>query len=197
MRRLHPRASRRGMTLVEAIIAMLVLTIGVAGIYNLLGSISGSQHNLRLNSQGLDLYSRIASEIKDSVCDYPAQLAGVPIVPAQAVRDPGLLTENIWIPAVVAQPAGSRIRTIGDFDGDGAPTAAANAVLRVDYRVRSLALVNVNPLTYEIDVRVRQIQGDPVRDAPALENGTWIRVFTVQKVCNARTEDLLTAGWRG
>jgi prepilin-type N-terminal cleavage/methylation domain-containing protein len=192
-----PRASRRGMTLVEAIIAMLVLTIGVAGIYNLLGSISGSQHNLRLNSQGLDLYSRISSEIKDSVCDYPAQLAGVPIVASQAVRDPGLLTENIWIPAMVPQAIGSRIRTIGDFDGDGALVAPGTGVLQVDYRVRSLAIVNVNPLTYEIDVRVRQVQNDPVRDAPALENGTWMRVFTVQKVCNARTDDVLTAGWRG
>ncbi|MBK6686996.1 MAG: prepilin-type N-terminal cleavage/methylation domain-containing protein [Deltaproteobacteria bacterium] len=190
------RLGRRGMTLIEAMVAFAVLTIGVAAIFSLITSLVSSQRVLRLNSQGIDLYSRLSSEIRSARCDFPAALGGAPVPSAAATRDPGLTVEGVWIPTQVAAPAGSMLQTIGNFDGEGLPTAGA-PVLQVDYMVRSIALLNVNTLTYEVDIRVRQIQNDAARDSVLVTESPWLRVFTVQKACNARADDPLTAGWRG
>lgn len=197
MLRSHPsRRRRRGFTLVEAMVAVAVLTIGIASVFQLITTLVASQRVLKLNSQGIDLYSRLSSEIRSAQCDFPAAIGGAPVASAAATRDPGLMVENVWIPTQAPAPAGSLLRTIGNFDGEGLPTAGA-PILQVDYMVRPVAIAGVNILTYEIDVRVRQIQNDAAQDSVLLTEATWLKIFTVQKACNARIEDVATSGWRG
>lgn len=37
-------------------------------------------------------------------------------------------------------------------------------------------------------MRVRELKNDPAMDDVALENGYWIQVFPVKKVCNPRAD---------
>lgn len=190
----HPRPGRRGMTLIEAMMAMGVLTIGMAAIFNMIKYVKGANQTLSFQGTALDAFAHVSAEIRDARCDYLANAAVPGINPL--TTDPGLVAgEGGWTGA--AGPiAGSGITFVGD--------AATNPLLagfvppiRVDYRTtRHPPLQGAPPVpvvgqpntSYTVEVRVRELKRDAVRDAVALENGYWIRIFPVEKLCTARTD---------
>lgn len=175
--------TQRGMTLVETMVSVVVLTIGVASIFNLLGHMSSSQRSLSLTGHGVDLYSQLSAEIRDAHCDFQATDP-----PGAFSIDPGLalVPPNTWVDDLAPPPPTSTIRAFG-LRNDVKPT------MRISYRVRPVgaftgARAATQLLAYEVDIRVREVMNDPVRDAPAREDGYWIKMFTIEKLCNGRVD---------
>ena len=50
----------------------------------------------------------------------------------------------------------------------------------------TLAVNYQGPPAFDIQVRVREITRDAVKDNPLVTNGYWIRTFPLKKVCNLR-----------
>lgn len=178
-----PSQRRRGMSLLEALVAVAVLGIGVASIFGLLGHVAHGQRTLSFSAQGTDRFATLAAEIRDARCDYQATNP-----PSAFSIDPGLalVPPNTWVDDLAPPPAGSSIRAYGVAQ-DTTPR------LRISYRVRPVgAFTGARAAalipSYEVDVRVRQLMNDPLRDDPLLEEGHWIRVFTVEKLCNGRID---------
>jgi type II secretory pathway component PulJ len=184
------RARARGMTLMEALMAMTVLATGVAALFGMINRVQGANRSIAFQSDALDAFSRIAAQLRDAECVLPNDL---PPNLANTVRDPGLDPVNgTWI---AAPAAGSLITFVGDADTNP-QLARYMPPLRVDYRLRASAVpVNALP-ALEAEVRVREITRDPVRDDPAVENGHWIRIFPVQKVCTPRLDDTLRGAYQ-
>ncbi|MBK6687000.1 MAG: prepilin-type N-terminal cleavage/methylation domain-containing protein [Deltaproteobacteria bacterium] len=179
----RPLDHRRGMTLVETMVSVVVLTIGVASIFNLLGHVSSGHRSLALTGNGLDLYSRLSAEIRDAHCDFQATDP-----PSAFSIDPGLaaVPPNTWVDDLAPPPASSTIQAFG-LSTDLSPQ------VRVSYRVRPVGAFTggraaTQLLAYEVDIRVREITNDPARDAAAREEGFWIKMFTVEKLCNGRVD---------
>jgi type II secretory pathway pseudopilin PulG len=170
------RCERRGMTLLEAVIALLVLSTGVAAVFGMVGRISNANRSMAFQTASLDAFSEISAQIRDARCDIPEGQAMDDF--NAALFDPGLaLTNGQWVNAAIA---GSTIQLVGDFTN-------RVPVIRIDYRVAE-DNTQPGPVSLDIDVRVREITGDPDKDDPARESGYWIQVFPVKKLCTPRTD---------
>jgi type II secretory pathway pseudopilin PulG len=183
------RTGTRGMTLVEALVAMTVLATGVAALFGMINRVQGANRSMAFQTNALDAFSRISAQIRDAECVLPNN---APRALNQTVRDPGLAQPlDAW---VVAAVPGSLITLVGD----GAANAELDRYvppLRVDYRLRAGNVPAGGLPALEVQVRVREITRDPARDAQALEDGSWIRIFPVEKVCTSRLDDTLRGAY--
>ncbi len=193
---LHPRSGRRGMTLIETMMAMGVLTIGMAAIFNMINYVKGANQTLSFQGTALDAFAQVSSQVRDARCDYLANAAVPGIDPL--TTDPGLVAgEGVWTGAGGATP-GSAITFVGDATNN---PLLANIVppVRIDYRTTRHPPLQGSPpvpvpgqpnTSYTVEVRVRELKRDAIKDAVALEDGYWIRIFPVEKLCAARTDDV-------
>lgn len=174
------RRASRGMTLLESMIALLVMATGVAGLFGMIKHVQGANQNLAFQNASLDAFARLSAQLRDAQCDYPASMTPIPLVPG--TTDPGLTAGlGAWFGAA-GPAAGSSITFVGS------PTtnplmAQFTPPIAVDYMVTQDP---ASPPSLQIDVRVREIKRNATQDNAALVNGSWIRVFPVQKVCNPR-----------
>jgi prepilin-type N-terminal cleavage/methylation domain-containing protein len=174
---MHNRAHRRGVTLLESMIALGVFAIGITGVFGLIARVHAGNRSVMAQAGTLDAFALVAAEIRDARCDFPATMPGV-FDPT--MTDPALQpTGGGWIDT----PRGA-ITRVGELEG--------SPPLHVSYRV-ALERAPVNPppqvVALDVDVRVREVQHDPVKDNAALEAGSWIRVFPVKKLCNPRYDE--------
>jgi Tfp pilus assembly protein PilV len=175
------RKRQRGMTLLEAIFSVLVLATGVVAVFGMITRISTANRSMAFQTSALDAFAEVAAQIKDARCNYPA--AAPAIGNTADLTDPVIIqllgAPGTWYNGTPAI-AGSTIERLGDSAPGVVPA------VRVDVRARADA-VGVNaPPSISFQVRVREIKNDAAMDAVALENGYWIQVFPVTKVCNPR-----------
>lgn len=168
---------QRGATLIEAMIAAVILAVGTAAVTELLKQVSIANRRMTFQTTALDTFTAIASQIQDATCDVPPGAA----VPGALTTDPGLWAaiSNIgtWQNAPVA---GSGITTLGDL------TLVKAYPIRATFRAVAAPAPGLGPPNFDLEVEVREIMRDAVLDA-AVE-GYWVRTYPVKKVCNRRTE---------
>lgn len=180
------RRAQRGMTLVEAVIAVLVMTIATAAVFGLINHVQGANRTLSFQNIALDVFARVSAQIRDARCDFPAATPGITAVSTDA----GLIAgEGGWFGAGGPEP-GSAITFVGDPTNN--PELASYSVpIRVDYRSTRRQLNAAAPFTsYHVEVRIRQIMRNAAQDAPGQVDGYYIRVFPVDKVCTARIDPI-------
>lgn len=176
-------ASQRGATLIEAMIAVVVLVVATAAIAELLRHITRAQTTMSFQSAALDAYARLAAEIQDAHCDVDPTFATIDI-------DPALVAPG-WVgdPPFGAAPApGSTITAFGLFD-------EYSPKMNVRFQPQPLTQSDGNanasldgPPTITVLIEVRQMTNDAAQDDPALTDAYWIRTYPVTKLCNVRLE---------
>ncbi|MCC7381221.1 MAG: prepilin-type N-terminal cleavage/methylation domain-containing protein [Deltaproteobacteria bacterium] len=190
MKKRFARAGQRGTTLVEAMVAVVVLSVGTAAITELLRSISTANRRMDFQTTSLDIFGEFAAQVQDAPCDmFPGVAAPV----NDGSTDPGLLLAPPppgW--QEIVPVAGSAITMVGDFGPATGVAATQNRLL--NYRVRYNAQPSAPPVggagvpAFDLQVEIREITFDPLKDAPATTDGYWIRTFPLKKICNVRTE---------
>ncbi|MCA9548646.1 MAG: hypothetical protein KC933_01340 [Myxococcales bacterium] len=172
------------MTLMEALIAVVVMATAMVGIFGMINHVQGANRTLDFQNAALDAFARVAAQIRDAQCDFPAR------VPAftPATTDPGLVNFGLWQGVPGGPVANSAITFVGDAASNPA-LAEYVPPIAVDYVVNLAPPPGpLAPPTLRVDVRVRQIMNDAAKDNPALTDGYWIRMFPVEKVCAARQD---------
>lgn len=176
------RRSARGMTLVEAMVAVVVMSTAIAAIFGMINHVQGANQTLAFQNIALDAFAQISAQIRDARCDYPAATPGINAVGTDA----GLMAgEGGWFGLGGPEP-GSGITFVGD-PSNNPILANYGTPIRIEYRSTRQQTAGVDT-SYLVEVRIREITRDPARDNPALTDGHWIRVFPVEKVCTARVD---------
>jgi type II secretory pathway pseudopilin PulG len=178
----RPSRSRRGATLVEALVAVAVLGVGTAAVTELVGSISNARRKLSFQTSALDRFNRLNAEIQASTCVVFPGAAG----PTAASADAALM-----VPAATWQnaPVGAHVQTVGDMFDVTPP-------VRVEYQ---LALVPPNPaltndsFAFDVTVRVRELTRDAATDGANITSAHYIKTWPIRKACPWRA----TADTRG
>jgi Tfp pilus assembly protein PilV len=200
LRRRRPRAvergigahARRGMTLVEAVLAVFVLAVGFAGIVSLLGSVSAAGRKSAFHNIALDVFSAFSAQVQDAYCDFN---------PADDQVDPGLNAAS-WVET--AQGASS-ITVVGPIGANFTTTPVTGATSPVTLAYRSIrtqgdctgaGAVCTRPDIYTVQVHVCDLS-DPNRPCTldttngyGTTNGTgyWVRAFELTKTCTIRQD---------
>lgn len=194
----NPRRLRRGVSLLEVVMATMLLAFGIVATFAMLDRVEGANRSLDLTRSANDAYATLAAEIRDAQCDYDGSLP----VPAMdpATTDVGLFNAVGlgWIGVDTAIPQPSSITHAGLTDGSDPRLPRSVPALRIEYRVRNEAPAVPAPgapapppgagPAFDIDIRIRQLTGNAAQDNPALDQGWWIKHFPLKKVCNARYE---------
>lgn len=168
------RRGRRGATLIEALVALAALGIGTAGIASLISHLSKVHRRQAFQTSSLDVLATFSTQVRDATCDLLPNTVSLTSGPA----DPGLLAPG-WQAGPVR---GSAITTVGRIDGSPPILVSYNSVLV------AVPPTFAGPPSFDVQVRIREITGDPTLDDPNVTQGYWIRDFTVKKVCNLRLE---------
>ncbi len=169
---------QRGATLIEAMIAAVILAVGTAAVTELLKQVSIANRRMTFQTVALDTFTSIASQIQDATCDVPPGAAA----PGALTTDPGLWAA-ISAPAAwqTVPTAGSGITTLGDL------TIPKAYPIRAAVRLAAAPPpFGMGPPNYDFEVEVREIMNDVAMDAAT--DGYWVRTYPVKKVCNRRTE---------
>ena len=153
---------------------------------------------MRIRWRGLELPSRVAcdratltdtfgtftAEVGSATCSiFPGQVA-----PTAISADPGLLiAANQW----QANPVvGSAILTVGEF-----PRPPLNPEFRVDYQLNPAPPLADGPMSYDIQVRIRELLGDTVKDSMDVFSTYWIKTFPLKKTCTFRSQPINRGGY--
>jgi type II secretory pathway pseudopilin PulG len=178
MTRRTPRPQQLGMTLIEAVIAALILGLSVTAIVGMITRVEQANGQAAFSTKSLDALATIASQIRDAQCDYSAaddvvvSLATLPV----ATVDPGLLVGAGWqtapVPNSVIDYVGDRVELMPPIqiayqvvDGTGADVAGIPA-----------------PVAIDAEIRIRHIQ-------QGVDEADWPeRIFPVAKVCTVRLQ---------
>ena len=172
------------MTLLEAVIAVLVMVTGVAALMGMIINVENANRSMALQHNSLDVFARLSAQIRDAECDA-LPVAGL----GPGTSDPAFLP-GVWPVAGangqwIAQPVNnSSITFVGDATNNPALEQYVPPI-RVAYRVRTEVNLQAAP-AFQVDVQVRQLMRD-ARDNVNLENGFFVRIYPVQKLCNNRT----------
>ncbi|MBK8010976.1 MAG: prepilin-type N-terminal cleavage/methylation domain-containing protein [Deltaproteobacteria bacterium] len=171
----YARNWRRGVTLIESVVAVGVLGVGAVILFGAVGRLQMAQRSMRLQAESLEILGVVTSEIAAARCDVDPDAPET--MPAPPDIDLGLSTPvaGTWVETPVA---GSSIQTVG---------ATTESALQVSYRINPETPVGGTALAFDIDVRIRERMGNAAQDASDLESGYWIRIFPVKKVCDARS----------
>ena len=174
------------MTMLEAVFTVAVLIVSLAALIGMIINVENANKSLALQNNALDVFARVSAQIRDAECDLQPAVG----VLQAGSTDPLLLTlaggpppPPGWYDAPIA---GSSVTLLGRSDanpvlGDYVPP------IWIALRGQVTSAAPAAP-SFQIDVMIRQIMYDPVRDNLAIENGYWIRIFPVQKMCNMRAD---------
>lgn len=180
------RSRRRGATLVESLIALVVISVGTAAITELLKYISEASRRMAFQSTALDVYGEVVAYVEDARCNVVTQVPRVeqydPIVQRMIAR-----TDWMWLSRAGGRLVESAAPPAGPvFSGVAQATAPVWVAIR---RVGPPPATNaVGPPVIAFEVQVRERMHDAGRDSPALESGYWIRILPAKKVCSFRDE---------
>ncbi|MFO0726906.1 MAG: prepilin-type N-terminal cleavage/methylation domain-containing protein [Myxococcota bacterium] len=178
MRRIRLK-NRRGATLIEAMIAMVVIAVGTAAVTELLRQVSQANRRMNFQTTAVDVFTAVATQIQDATCDVPPGAAA----PGALTTDPGLWdaisNAGTWRTAAVA---GSVINRLGDL------SAVMPLPIQVQIRQNGAPALGNGPPAYDFEIEVRELMHDAAKDAAT--EGYWIRTYPVKKVCNLRLEDI-------
>ncbi|MEO1228870.1 MAG: prepilin-type N-terminal cleavage/methylation domain-containing protein [Myxococcota bacterium] len=193
------RRARRGMGLLEVMMATVLLAIGMVATFAMLDRMEGVHRSLDLTQTANDTYSQLAAQIRDAQCDYDGTQAVGVLDPA--TTDTGIFNAigAGWIGFTQPIPANSSITHAGVTDGSMPALPRTVPPVRIEYRlereaapVLAAGAINAPPggvgPALDVEIRVRLLTNDPVRDDPALDQGWWIKHFPLKKTCNARYE---------
>jgi hypothetical protein len=148
----------------------------------------------------LDAFTEFSAQVALAECDYMA-IDPTNAPPPAGQLDPGLAAAAAgWtgmgadVYTAAAPPAGTTITLTGPIGPAGpAGVAKRNFNLHVRYRAAFVpppvvfGSGNTAP-SYDLDVEIREITGDPARDGFGVTAGPWIRTFPLKKVCNLRLD---------
>lgn len=194
------RSNRRGFALLEVMVAAGVFAIGMAGVFGMLQYVIGANRSVDLTNTANAAFTRLAAQIRDAQCDFDASNAAWAPAPDPLTTDPGLVNAvgRGWIGFLTPAIANSGITHVGEtLPGNASGLEVTSPSLRIEYRVSleaapQLVGAGVLPTTrgpaFSVEVRIRQLTGDPAKDNPAVDNGLWIKHFMLSKACNARYE---------
>jgi hypothetical protein len=189
MRHLNPsprrRAPRRpvlGGTLIEAMIACVVLSAGTAAVTQMLANVHHANRTMSFQTLANELGAEFGAQLMDARCDTDALNGTL----GAATVDPGLWAAinnvNVWQNA----PAGG-LRSLGNSAAN--PLIDRGIPIQMRFRVTEVTtLVGLGPPTYNVELEIRQTMFEAARDNPAVTTGYWIRNYPLKKVCNRRTE---------
>lgn len=197
--------ARRGFSLLDVMTASVVLTIGMLGVFALLQQVTGAQRSIDLTNTANAAFNQLSAQIRDARCEFDGS-ALARVNPIAAQTDPGLLQAvgQGWIgvappafPNSVITMAGETTPDPGGARFNAFGLEATSPPLRIEYRVTReadpvLAGPGVAPAVpapaFQVEIRIRQLTGDPAMDAPGLNQGWWIKHYMISKACNARYE---------
>lgn len=193
------RRARRGFSLLEVMVASMLLAFGIVATFAMLDRVEGANRSLDLTRTANEAFSRLAAQIRDAQCDYDG--SQIPGVIDPGTTDAGLLNAvgAGWVGVDVPVPAPSSITHAGLTDGSDPRLPQTVPALRIEYQVANEAPPDVDPAAvrgppanpgpaFDIQIRVRQLTGDPNMDDPAIGQGWWIKHYPLKKICNARYE---------
>lgn len=176
------RHSTRGMTLLEAVVSALVLSIGVGAIFSTLTRVHAANKSAEVQTAAIDAFARFASEIKNARCDY------VPGDPPPAPTN-DIVAPNGVDPALTPN-AGWQVAPIGTVTQAGmlARVQGANntARLHLAFQVLGLPPGAHGARSRTIEVAVQNVRDDGTI-APVGTTGPGIRTFSMTKNCTPRT----------
>jgi hypothetical protein len=179
-----PRRSAFGGTLIEAMIACVVLSAGTAAVTQMLANVHHANRTMSFQTLANELAAEFGAQLMDARCDTDALNGNL----AAASVDPGLWTAiqpanlNVWQLA----PAGG-LRSLGNSTAN--PLIDRGIPLQMRFRVtQNTTLVGFGPPTYNVELEIRQTMFDAARDNLGVTNGYWIRSYPLKKVCNRRME---------
>lgn len=169
----------RGAALIEAIVSLGVLGIGTAAVVTLVTEVNQTSTKSTFHAASLNLFASFSAQVRNSSCDVAPGLTGFQL----GTSDRGLAPTGLTYLTAPVDPT-SALQLVGDFiDGtaiQGAPP------MNLAYRVRVASTPIDAPPSLEIEVRIREITRDPVKDAAT--TGYWIRDYTLTKVCTLRND---------
>jgi type II secretory pathway pseudopilin PulG len=188
-KRAFGRRSRRGVTLLEAVLAVALLGIGIVGIAGLLGNVSAANRKGAFQNYALDVFTEMEAQIQNAACDVSPSAAST-------YTDPGLTAGGgVW---VVAPVAGSGITMVGPLTITGAVGGANDTAVIASYQATLMPnLVNgcpvpcTQPDEYQITLQICDSSNpDLARPCgPPPVNGYWVRTFQLTKTCTIRLDD--------
>lgn len=180
------RRSQRGASLIEAMVATVVVAVATASVTNLLQFVGDASRRMTFQTASLDLYAETVAQLQDARCNVD------PV--GNFDRDQGLdfLINSAgtfaFNPALLGN---SMIRRLGDVT----PQSPNARSIPLNVGIRAVAggpafnfATTVGPPSFDFEIRIREITGDPARDNPNVTSGYWIRDFPAKKVCNFRTD---------
>lgn len=181
-RRRAPRRGLVGATLIEAMIACVVLSAGTAAVTQMLANVHHANRTMSFQTLANELGAEFGAQLMDARCDTDALNGNL----AAATVDPGLWVAinniNVWQNA----PAGG-LRSLGNSAAN--PLIDRGIPLQMRFRVTlDTTLVGFGPPTFNVELEIRQTMFDAVRDNLAVTSGYWIRNYPLKKVCNRRLE---------
>jgi prepilin-type N-terminal cleavage/methylation domain-containing protein len=185
------RRAQRGMTLIEAVIAVAVLGVGMVALFGMMEWVARATNSLRFDAVATEAYARLAAQIRDATCEFDAADPEAPWAVDPGI-DPADGRLQDWF-GLDGPVDGSTVRAVGTTGEELADTAPR---MRVEYRVRADETGGWGDTfgdawtrtSMQVDVRVRRITNDPDKDDPDRVDGTWIKVYPVQKRCNPRVQ---------
>lgn len=165
-------SSRRGVTLIETMVALVVLAIGIAAIFSMVAHVSKANRTMLLQTRSVDAFAQIAAEIQNAQCDFDPG-TGTPYV------DPGFTTT---VPMPIDEPIDdSAIQSVGVTDGSG-PLPATVPPMSIAYAVVPVPAPTPGGIPgYEIEVQITEIN-------PISRIGDGTRRYPIRKLCNPRLD---------
>jgi Tfp pilus assembly protein PilV len=176
--RRYGRSSQRGVTLLEAVLAIALLAIGIVGVAGLLGNVSAANRKSSFHNYSLDVFTELEAQIQNAACDLSPSASSTFV-------DPGL-TAGGW---VIAPVAGSAITFVGVIDatmaGSTSPVVASYNATRTTFDCPGPC---TTPDQFQITVQVCDTSESKVCGPPPVA-GYWVRTFQLTKACTIRVDD--------
>jgi hypothetical protein len=157
------------LTLVETMIALVVLATGIAAIFGMVAHVSRANRTMVLQTRSVDAYAQLAAEIQNAQCDFNP-------VDGTRIVDPGLAPGTYTVAV-----ANSAIQHVGVTDGTVLPATVPQ--MAIQYQVTDVTVPGPGALpALEIEIQISELNA-------VGQVGDGLRRYPVRKICNARLDE--------